>query len=86
MTYHSKAVALWTQTRNGVCHADKSFYEESGGIFEPPAYFIELIKIATWFKAIFCYMLSVYSLTFGVRIAKTLFTQPGAMKKFSSLL
>ncbi|HET7178702.1 MAG TPA: enolase C-terminal domain-like protein, partial [Chryseosolibacter sp.] len=35
MTYHPRANATWTETRNGVYITDKSFYEESGGIFDP---------------------------------------------------
>lgn len=35
MTYHPRANATWTETRNGVYITDKSFYQESGGIFDP---------------------------------------------------
>ena len=44
MTYHPKAVALWKQTRNGVFHTAKSFYEERGGVVEPSANYVELLK------------------------------------------
>ncbi len=44
MTYHPKAGAEWTQTRNGVYHTGKSFYDESGGIFQPSAHYVELFK------------------------------------------
>jgi L-alanine-DL-glutamate epimerase-like enolase superfamily enzyme len=33
MSYHPRAKATWTQTQKGVYLTDKSFYEESGGIF-----------------------------------------------------
>jgi len=46
MTYHPKAGATWTQTRKGVYLTDKSFYEESGGIFEPSAHYEEMFKKA----------------------------------------
>jgi L-alanine-DL-glutamate epimerase-like enolase superfamily enzyme len=44
MTYHPKAGATWTQTKNGVYITDKSFYEESGGIFEPSPHYEDLLK------------------------------------------
>jgi len=44
MTYHPKADAIWTQTRNGAYYTDKSFYDESGGIFQPSAHYVELFK------------------------------------------
>jgi L-alanine-DL-glutamate epimerase-like enolase superfamily enzyme len=46
MTYHPKAGAIWTQTRKGVYPTDKSFYDESGGIFLPSAHYVELFKDA----------------------------------------
>jgi len=46
MTYHPKAGAIWTQTRKGIYSTDKSFYDESGGIFEPSAHYVELFKNA----------------------------------------
>ena len=46
MTYHPKAGAIWTQTRNGAYYTDKSFYDESGGIFDPSAHYVELFKNA----------------------------------------
>ena len=44
MTYHPNAGAIWTQTRNGAYYTDKSFYDESGGIFQPSAHYVELFK------------------------------------------
>ncbi|MEP7107134.1 MAG: enolase C-terminal domain-like protein [Ferruginibacter sp.] len=44
MSYHPQAGAKWTQTRKGVYLTDKSFYEESGGIFQPSAHYEELFK------------------------------------------
>ena len=44
MSYHPKAGATWTVTQKGVYITDKSFYEQSGGIFEPSAHYAELFK------------------------------------------
>src|SRR2546423_1543024 len=44
MTYHPMAGANWTQTRNGVYLTDKSFYDESGGIFQPSAHYEQMFK------------------------------------------
>ena len=44
MTYHPRAGATWTQTRNGVYLTDKSFYEESGGIFQPSPHYEQLFR------------------------------------------
>lgn len=44
MSYHPKAGATWTQTRKGVYLTDKSFYDESGGIFEPSAHYVDMFK------------------------------------------
>ena len=44
MTYHPKAMATWTQTRKGVYLTDKSFYEESGGIFQPSEHYEQMFK------------------------------------------
>ncbi len=44
MTYHPRAGATWTQTNNGVYITDKSFYEESGGIFQPSAHYEQMFK------------------------------------------
>ena len=44
MTYHPKAGASWTQTRNGVYVTDKSFYDESGGIFQPSAHYEQMFE------------------------------------------
>ncbi len=46
MTYHPKAGAKWTQSRNGVYLTDKSFYDESGGIFQPSAHYEQMFKEA----------------------------------------
>ncbi|RRB03871.1 mandelate racemase/muconate lactonizing enzyme family protein [Larkinella rosea] len=39
MSYHPKAGATWTQTKKGVYVTDSSFYDQSGGIFEPSAHY-----------------------------------------------
>lgn len=39
MTYHPRAKGSWTQTQKGVYLTDKSFYEESGGIFMPSEHY-----------------------------------------------
>ncbi|MBS1576878.1 MAG: mandelate racemase/muconate lactonizing enzyme family protein [Bacteroidetes bacterium] len=44
MSYHPKAGATWTETRNGIYQTDQSFYDESGGIFEPSAHYSELFN------------------------------------------
>jgi len=44
MTYHPKAGAKWTQSEKGVYLTDKSFYEESGGIFQPSAHYEQMFK------------------------------------------
>lgn len=44
MTYHPKAGANWTQTREGVYPTDKSFYEESGGIFQPSPHYEQMFR------------------------------------------
>jgi len=44
MAYHPKAGANWTQTRNGVYVTDKSFYEESGGIFQPSPHYEQMFS------------------------------------------
>src|SRR5690606_7234889 len=44
MSYHPKAGATWTQTQKGVYLTDKSFYDQSGGIFEPSAHYVEMFK------------------------------------------
>lgn len=45
LTYHPQAGATWTQTQKGVYLTDKSFYEESGGIFQPSAHYEQMFKI-----------------------------------------
>lgn len=44
LTYHPKAGAPWTQTEKGVFLIDKSFYEESGGIFQSSPHYEQLFK------------------------------------------
>lgn len=44
MTYHPMAGAKWTQSEKGVYLTDKSFYEESGGIFQPSAHYEQMFK------------------------------------------
>lgn len=44
MTYHPKASASWTQTRNGVYVTDQSFYNESGGIFDPSPHYEQMFN------------------------------------------
>jgi hypothetical protein len=46
MTYHPRAGATWTQTRDGVYITDKSFYDESGGIFQPSPHYEEMFREA----------------------------------------
>lgn len=44
MSYHPKAGATWTKTQKGVYLTDKSFYDASGGIFEPSAHYVDMFK------------------------------------------
>lgn len=44
MSYHPRAGAKWTVAHKGVFETDKSFYEQSGGIFEPSAHYVDLFK------------------------------------------
>ena len=44
MTYHPKAGASWTQTKKGVYVTDKTFYEQSGGIFEPSPHYEQMFN------------------------------------------
>ena len=44
MTYHPRGNAKWTQTEKGVYITDKSFYDESGGIFEPSEHYEQMFK------------------------------------------
>jgi len=39
MTYHPMAKGIWTQTQKGVYLTDKTFYEQSGGIFQPSEHY-----------------------------------------------
>lgn len=43
MDHHPKAGAVWTQTRRGVYETDASFFQTSGGIFEPSAHYAGLV-------------------------------------------
>ncbi len=43
-TYHPRAGAEWTQTKNGVFTTGRSFYDESGGIFLPSAHYEALFE------------------------------------------
>ena len=45
-TYHPKAGAKWTQSEKGVYLTDKSFYEESGGIFQPSVHYEQMFENA----------------------------------------
>ncbi len=44
MTYHPEPNASWTTPQNGVFITDQSFYDESGGIFEPSAHYEQMFK------------------------------------------
>ena len=44
MSYHPTASANWTKTINGVFVTDKSFYDQSGGIFQPSPHYEEIFK------------------------------------------
>ena len=46
MTYHPKAGANWTRTEKGVYVTDKTFYEESGGIFDASSHYEQLFENA----------------------------------------
>jgi L-alanine-DL-glutamate epimerase-like enolase superfamily enzyme len=46
LTYHPRAGAKWTQMQEGVFHTDKSFYDESGGIFQSSPHYEQLFKKA----------------------------------------
>ena len=39
MTYHPRANASWIKTKNGVYITDKTFYDESAGIFDPSEHY-----------------------------------------------
>ncbi|MEQ8422655.1 MAG: hypothetical protein RIB64_21795, partial [Arenibacter algicola] len=41
-SYHPRAGAEWTQTKNGAYTTGRSFYEESGGIFLPSEHYQSL--------------------------------------------
>ena len=42
LTYHPRAGANWTKSEKGVYLTDKSFFDESGGIFQPSAHYEQL--------------------------------------------
>ena len=44
VTNHPQAGAKWTQTQKGVYLTDKSFYEDSGGIFQPSVHYEQMFK------------------------------------------
>lgn len=44
VTYHPKAGAKWTQTQAGVYFTDKSFYDESGGIFRTSVHYEQMFR------------------------------------------
>jgi len=44
MTYHPRAAATWTKTQKGVYITDKTFYDESGGIFLPSAHYEQIFN------------------------------------------
>ncbi|HKO79143.1 MAG TPA: mandelate racemase/muconate lactonizing enzyme family protein [Chitinophagaceae bacterium] len=44
LAYHPMAGAKWTQTEKGVFLTDKSFYDESGGIFQSSPHYEQLFK------------------------------------------
>jgi L-alanine-DL-glutamate epimerase-like enolase superfamily enzyme len=44
MQYHPSAGASWITPSNGVFLTGKSFYEESGGIFQPSSHYLKLLK------------------------------------------
>jgi hypothetical protein len=46
LSYHPKAGASWTVTKKGVYITDKTFYEQSGGIFEPSPHYEQMFKDA----------------------------------------
>ena len=44
MTYHPRAAATWTKTQKGVYITDKTFYDESGGIFLPSSHYEQIFN------------------------------------------
>ncbi len=42
MTYHPKANASWIKSQNGVYEIDKTFYAQSGGVFDVPQHYMDL--------------------------------------------
>jgi len=43
-SYHPCAGAPWTKTEHGLFKLDQDFYDRSGGILEPPAHYLDLVK------------------------------------------
>ena len=44
ITYHPQLNAPWTQMQNGIFPIDKSFYDESGGIFQASSHYEQLFE------------------------------------------
>ncbi|MBL7699775.1 MAG: L-alanine-DL-glutamate epimerase [Chitinophagaceae bacterium] len=44
MSYHPRAGAPWTITKNGVYETGKEFYEQSGGILEESKHYLEVFR------------------------------------------
>lgn len=44
MSYHPRANASWINSRDGVYITDKSFYDESGGIFHPSPHYEQMFS------------------------------------------
>ncbi|MDQ2656764.1 MAG: L-alanine-DL-glutamate epimerase [Bacteroidota bacterium] len=42
MTYHPRAKATWIESKDGVYITDKTFYDESGGIFDPSEHYEQM--------------------------------------------
>lgn len=43
-SYHPHSGASWTQPQDGIFHLGADFYRVSGGIFDSPAHYLELLK------------------------------------------
>ncbi len=44
MSYHPRAKATWTQAKHGVFLTDQSFYDESGGIYQPSPHYEQMFS------------------------------------------
>jgi L-alanine-DL-glutamate epimerase-like enolase superfamily enzyme len=44
MTYHPRAGAEWTETKNGVYTTGEPFFKESGGIFQPAPHYEQMFE------------------------------------------